>query len=293
MAKELSFTEQLCYITTRIVTTDADNNTHVATGFFSSFAVDEQQDITVLVTNRHVAEDAETMVIWLTEKNSEGDPVDNSIIKVTISNANKGFLYHPDPNVDLAIYIIGPAIQAVEKQVKKKIFYKKLPFNLLLTDRKALELDAVENVIMIGYPRGLWDESNNRPIFRYGITATDPKVDYDNNREFMIDCACIHGSSGSPVLLFYKGVFSNKYAKETQFDSLKAILLGVQYAIPLRQTEGKIVKPRGNSGFGYDSCFEINVLGRTYGEISEDEKNEVSHRLKATKLMTDYLKIIE
>ena len=88
----------------------------------------------------------------------------------------------------------------------------------------------------------MWDESNNRPIFRYGITATDPKVDYDNNREFMIDCACIHGSSGSPVLLFYKGVFSNKYAKETQFDSLKAILLGVQYAIPLRQTEGKIVK---------------------------------------------------
>ena len=56
------------------------------------------------------------------------------------------------------------------------------------------------------------------------------------------------------------------------------------------KTEGEIVKPRGNNGFGYDTCFQINSINKTYGEISEQEKNEISHRMKATKLMLEFLK---
>jgi non-canonical purine NTP pyrophosphatase (RdgB/HAM1 family) len=47
--------------------------------------------------------------------------------------------------------------------------------------------------------------------------------------------------------------------------------------------DGVIAKaPRGSWGFGWDSAFIPNGSdGRTYGEMSEDEKNLISHRRKA------------
>jgi non-canonical purine NTP pyrophosphatase (RdgB/HAM1 family) len=41
-------------------------------------------------------------------------------------------------------------------------------------------------------------------------------------------------------------------------------------------------EPRGRSGFGWDSAFvPDDGDGRTYGEMTEDEKNLISHRRKA------------
>ena len=46
--------------------------------------------------------------------------------------------------------------------------------------------------------------------------------------------------------------------------------------------EGYVIKElRGNSGFGYDPIFYYPELGRTFGELSPEEKNAVSHRGKA------------
>ena len=39
--------------------------------------------------------------------------------------------------------------------------------------------------------------------------------------------------------------------------------------------------PRGSGGFGYDPVFFYPPLGRTFGEISDDDKQRVSHRGKA------------
>ena len=55
------------------------------------------------------------------------------------------------------------------------------------------------------------------------------------------------------------------------------------------RTEGEIVSPRGNNNFGWDPCFKPNEHYKTYAELDEDTKNELSHRSKATKLMIDYL----
>jgi XTP/dITP diphosphohydrolase len=46
--------------------------------------------------------------------------------------------------------------------------------------------------------------------------------------------------------------------------------------------EGRItLAPRGESGFGYDSLFEVGGLGRTMAELSDAEKNALSHRARA------------
>ncbi len=48
--------------------------------------------------------------------------------------------------------------------------------------------------------------------------------------------------------------------------------------------EGEIIpQERGSGGFGYDPIFYIPELGRTMAELSETEKNRLSHRAKALK----------
>jgi XTP/dITP diphosphohydrolase len=40
-------------------------------------------------------------------------------------------------------------------------------------------------------------------------------------------------------------------------------------------------QPRGNAGFGYDPIFLMPELGRTFAQLSAQEKNQYSHRGKA------------
>lgn len=40
-------------------------------------------------------------------------------------------------------------------------------------------------------------------------------------------------------------------------------------------------KPEGTGGFGYDSIFYCNEIGKSFGEASDEEKNQVSHRGRA------------
>lgn len=40
---------------------------------------------------------------------------------------------------------------------------------------------------------------------------------------------------------------------------------------------------KGNGGFGYDPLFFVEEYGKTFGELSSDEKNKISHRAVATK----------
>src|SRR5688572_8257175 len=48
------------------------------------------------------------------------------------------------------------------------------------------------------------------------------------------------------------------------------------------EVSGRITRaPRGTGGFGYDPYFESVELGRTFGEVSPDEKARVSHRARA------------
>ena len=56
--------------------------------------------------------------------------------------------------------------------------------------------------------------------------------------------------------------------------------------------EGLIARaPRGSGGFGYDPLFIVPELqGRAMAEISEDEKNEVSHRARAARSMREKLR---
>ncbi|XP_022654752.1 inosine triphosphate pyrophosphatase-like [Varroa jacobsoni] len=43
-------------------------------------------------------------------------------------------------------------------------------------------------------------------------------------------------------------------------------------------TDGEIVPPRGSRDFGWDACFQPKGYDKTYGELSSEVKNTISHR---------------
>ena len=47
---------------------------------------------------------------------------------------------------------------------------------------------------------------------------------------------------------------------------------------------------RGEGGFGYDPIFFVPELGKSTAELTEDEKNKVSHRGQALEKMKEALK---
>jgi XTP/dITP diphosphohydrolase len=54
---------------------------------------------------------------------------------------------------------------------------------------------------------------------------------------------------------------------------------------------GRIAEvPRGNGGFGYDPVFEDVELGRTFAELTAEEKNQRSHRGRAWSQAFEYFR---
>ncbi len=48
--------------------------------------------------------------------------------------------------------------------------------------------------------------------------------------------------------------------------------------------DGKITRtPRGSGGFGYDPLFLVDGMDKTMAELTEDEKNTISHRARAAR----------
>jgi XTP/dITP diphosphohydrolase len=65
---------------------------------------------------------------------------------------------------------------------------------------------------------------------------------------------------------------------------------GRAVAVLSDSAEGVIAKvPKGSGGFGYDPVFFFPQLGRTYAEITREEKNQYSHRGRAFRKAIAYL----
>lgn len=82
-----------------------------------------------------------------------------------------------------------------------------------------------------------------------------------------------------------------KGERKAKFVCAVALLWGEELYTAEGETEGRILTDeRGERGFGYDSIFYSDELGKSFGEAEEEEKNGVSHRGRALKKLLEKLK---
>jgi hypothetical protein len=237
MAIKLSPSEQLTYSTVRIECELNSGGIGTGTGFFYRFAKKGEQFVPAIVTNKHVVNETNKGLIHLNLADDTGNPLTAQFFSVVIENMQSSWILHPDPDVDLCIMPIAPLLNELQSH-GKRMFFISLDHSLVPTTELLNDLTAIEDVIMIGYPNGIWDKINNRPIVRKGITATHPRLDYNGKQEFMIDAACFPGSSGSPVFLFNLGSYASRDGG-TVIGS-RIALLGVLYAGPQHTATGEV-----------------------------------------------------
>ena len=116
---------------------------------------------------------------------------------------------------------------------------------------------------------------------------------------------CMEALNGAP------GLYSARYAgnQQEKIDRVLSELDGVENrkakfvcAMTLLDSDcnildqevgechGKIAKEQfGSNGFGYDPIFLVNGKNATMAELSEDEKNKISHRGKALRNVLEFL----
>ena len=76
--------------------------------------------------------------------------------------------------------------------------------------------------------------------------------------------------------------------------AIAAVLPDGREITTIATIEGRIgYEERGVNGFGYDPVFFVPEFGKTTAELTEEEKNQVSHRGKALELMKEELKKYE
>ena len=142
-----------------------------------------------------------------------------------IDEFEKIWFGHEKDNVDVAITPFVPILNYIHKQ-GVQIFYKSIPDSLIPNEESLKRIDAIEEVLFIGYPCGLWDQRNFIPIVRKGVTATPIYIDFNGEKQFLIDASVFPGSSGSPVFLYNVGTFWDRKTKATVVGN-RLLFLGI------------------------------------------------------------------
>lgn len=228
--------EQLVHSTVRIEC-QTPHGTSSGSGYFFGFLASEESNVPCIVTNKHVVKGATQGKFFLSKKKDDGTLDLGEHFPIVFNNFESMWIGHPDPNIDLAIFPLGPLFQQTSQQ-GIKLHYTLLNKQSVANESLLNTLPTMEDIIMIGYPNGIWDEKHNLPIIRKGITATHPKLSCNGKPEFMIDAACFPGSSGSAVFLANIGSYVD--ATGALCVGTRIALLGTLYAGPQHTATGEI-----------------------------------------------------
>lgn len=138
----------------------------------------------------------------------------------------------------------------------KAIYYSRYCNGPLFVDDSGIEVDALGGAPGVYSARfsgpDATDEANNRLLLE--------RMRGQSNRRARYVCVIALASRGSLIRTF-RG-----------------------------EVEGEILDaPRGSNGFGYDPLFYYPPFERSFGEVSADEKRQVSHRARALRAMREWL----
>lgn len=156
-------------------------------------------------------------------------------------------------------------------------------------------------------------EENGSTFAENATIKAKTLYDYVNNPEYLVIAddsgLCVDYLDGKP------GIYSARFSGGNDADNRKKLINELKNAPKEKRTahfnctialinngetiifegicNGIIAENEiGDNGFGYDSLFFYPEFNKTFGEISSEEKNKVSHRANAVKKLKKYLESI-
>ncbi len=144
----------------------------------------------------------------------------------------------------------------LENAISKALFYSKLLEKPVIADDSGLVIDALKGFPGVQSSRFLEGESYEIKMKKILKLLEDEK---DRSAKFV--CVAVFVDLKNGFIFSSAGEVKGKIAEEI----------------------------RGNGGFGYDPIFVPEGYEKTFGELGERVKNEISHRKRAFKKLFDAL----
>lgn len=153
----------------------------------------------------------------------------------------------------------------------------------VIEDKDTIEGNAIKKAIENAQYTGLLTAADDTGLFVraldnkpgvYSARYAGEKCSYQDNRQKMLR------------------EMDGKEDRYAEFRTVVAIAdkTGI-IAIAQGIVPGEITREEmGDSGFGYDPIFKLTETGKTYAQMSNEEKNKLSHRAKAFFLIKEHIK---
>ncbi len=169
------------------------------------------------------------------------------------------------PNFSSLPQVVEDGATFEENARKKAESYSlAVPGELVVADDSGLEIDALSGAPGVHSARYAADDRHNG--------------DLQNGEPHAADCNADDSANNARVLRELKGVPEQK--RKARFVCVLAAAWDGKTLRTFRGTaEGIILDaPRGQNGFGYDPLFYFPQIGKTFAELSAEEKAQYSHR---------------
>lgn len=159
-----------------------------------------------LVTNRHIVipkrnedEFPPTKLMFCLRRLGPSDALVWDAIVLSIDELGSLAKLHPDNSVDVAVVNIRDAVTSRLGSGEKYV----APYFLHsdnFSGNNNIDVEASSDILVVGYPKGFYDNVNLFPIVKSGIIASRWRVGFQGQPYFLIDARLFPGSSGSVVI---------------------------------------------------------------------------------------------
>lgn len=184
--------------------------------------------------------------------------------------SGRGIAVEPVPGLDRLAACVEDGATFKENARKKALYYSRYTDGLVFADDSGIAVDALDGAPGVHSARFVALDLARRQIADDAPNADDRA----NNARLIAEL------EGIPA-----------HRRTAHYLCVVALArCGEVLAITEGRADGLILEePRGPGGFGYDPYFYYPPLGKTFAELSAEQKYEVSHRGAAFRSLLDWL----
>ena len=138
-------------------------------------------------------------------------------------------------------------------------------------EKKALEYFEFYNLPVISDDSGLFVDALNGAPGVHSARFSGENANDEKNNDKLLD------------------LLQNNSNRSATFKTVLCFYDGKEFMYALGEINGEILSsPRGENGFGYDPIFFLPELNKTSAQLTDDEKNKISHRALALAGIEEY-----